>query len=37
MTMRRGFLRIMNAVRPGRAESELAREIASHLALLEDE
>lgn len=36
-TMRRLFLRLRNLLRPERGESELAREIASHLALLEDE
>jgi predicted permease len=30
-------LRLVNAVRPGRAEPDAAREMASHLALLEDE
>src|SRR3989442_4732557 len=35
--MRRFLFRIANAVRPGRAERELAREISSHLALLEDD
>jgi hypothetical protein len=35
--LRRSFSRFVNAVRPGGAESELAREIRSHLALLEDE
>ena len=35
--MRRFFLRVRNVLRPVRAESDLAREIASHLALLEDE
>src|SRR5262245_7757681 len=35
--MRRFILRLLNAVRPGRAEDDLAREMAAHLALLEDE
>lgn len=35
--LRRFFLRLVNVVRPGRAEPDLAREVASHLALLEDE
>src|SRR3954447_23643922 len=35
--MRRSVLRPWNAVRPTRAEDDLAREIASHLQLLEDE
>jgi hypothetical protein len=35
--MRRLFLRIVNAIRPNRPEPDLARELASHLALLEDE
>ena len=35
--MRRLLLRLVNAFRPARAEPDLAREIASHLALLEDE
>jgi hypothetical protein len=34
---RRLFLRLRNFVRPGRAERELAREMASHLSILEDE
>ena len=34
--LRRIFLRLYNAVSPGRAERQLADEIASHLALLED-
>ncbi len=34
---RRLALRLVNAVRPGRTESELARELTAHLALLEDE
>jgi predicted permease len=35
--LRRSFSRFVNAVRPDGAESELAREVASHLSLLEDE
>jgi predicted permease len=35
--MKRFFLRILNAVFPGRADDELAREVASHLAMLEGE
>ena len=35
--MKRFFLRILNAVLPGRADDRLAREVASHLSLLEDE
>src|SRR5712691_5964661 len=35
--MKRFFLRILNAVLPSRADDRLAREVASHLALLEDE
>jgi hypothetical protein len=35
--LRRFFLRLLNVVRPGRAEEELARETAAHLALLEDD
>jgi putative ABC transport system permease protein len=34
---RRLLLRVANAIRPGRAEPDLAREVRSHLALLEDE
>jgi putative ABC transport system permease protein len=34
--LRRFVLRLFNVVRPGRAERQLAREVASHLALLED-
>src|SRR5947208_16480567 len=34
---RRFFLRLSNVFRSGRAEPELAREVASHLALVEDE
>jgi hypothetical protein len=35
--IRRLVLRLLNALRPGRAEDDLARELASHLAVLEDE
>jgi len=35
--LRRFFLRLYNFLRPGRTEPDLARELASHLALLEDE
>ena len=35
--MRRLLLRLYNVIRPGRTEADLAREIASHLALLEDD
>ena len=35
--MRRLLHRFYNVVRPGKGEPELAREVASHLALLEDE
>ncbi|PYR88760.1 MAG: hypothetical protein DMF84_27175 [Acidobacteria bacterium] len=35
--VRRFFLRLGNALRPGRAEPDLAREVSSHLRLLEDE
>ena len=35
--MRRFLLRLREALRPARSESDLARELASHLALLEDE
>src|SRR6185295_10146010 len=35
--MRRLLARIINALRPERAEDDLDREIAAHLALLEDE
>lgn len=35
--LRRFFLRLVNAVRPGRTEPDLAREVTSHLELLEDE
>ena len=34
--MRRAIRRLLSSLRPGRAESELAREIRSHLVLLED-
>jgi predicted permease len=37
MGARRFVRRLMNALRPARAERELAREIGSHLTLLEDE
>src|SRR4029077_11727991 len=36
-TGRRWFLRLVHAVRPSRAEPDLAREIGAHLALLEDD
>jgi predicted permease len=35
--VRRFLLRLRNALRPGRAEPDLARELASHLALIEEE
>jgi len=35
--MRRLVLRLVNAFRPARSEPDLARELAAHLALLEDE
>ena len=35
--MKRLFMRILNAVLPSRAEDRLARELASHLTLLEDD
>jgi len=35
-SLRRALLRVVNAVRSDAAEPDLAREIASHLALLED-
>ena len=35
--VRRFLLRLYNSVRPGRTETDLAREVASHLALLEEE
>ncbi len=35
--MRRFILRLLNALRPGAAEDDLAREVTAHLALLEDE
>ncbi|HEY2906255.1 MAG TPA: ABC transporter permease [Vicinamibacterales bacterium] len=35
--LRRFVLRVINGFRPGRAEDELARETAAHLALLEDD
>src|SRR5439155_12188815 len=37
MTMRRLILRIFNTFRSNRADADLARELASHLALLEDD
>jgi len=36
-SLRRFFLRLANALRPGRAEPDLARELTSHLTLLEDD
>src|SRR5206468_8868388 len=36
-SMKRFFLRLLSAVFPGRADDRLAREVASHLALVEDE
>src|SRR5258706_8294126 len=36
-SMRRLLQRLINVVRPQRAESDLAREVVAHLALLEDE
>ena len=35
--MRRFVLRILNTILPSRAEPDLSRELASHVALLEDE
>ncbi len=35
--LKRFLRRLVNVLRPGRAEDDLARELASHLALLEDE
>ena len=35
--LRRFLLRLFNALRPGRAEPELAREVEAHLALLEED
>jgi predicted permease len=35
--IRRVLLRLLNVVRPGRPEPELAREITAHLALMQDE
>src|SRR5437867_3233336 len=35
--MKRVLLRLYNAIRPGQAEGDLTREIASHLVLLEDD
>jgi len=37
VSLRRLVQRVVQALRPGRADEEAAREIASHLALLEDE
>ncbi len=37
MAVRRFFAKLRNFFHPGRAEDELAREVASHLTLLEDE
>ena len=34
--LRRFLRRIVATIRPGRAEDDLAREVASHLALLEE-
>lgn len=36
-TMRRGVLRLVSALRPGRAEDDVRREIDAHLALIEDD
>lgn len=35
--LRRSLSRLVHLIRPGRAEAELARELASHLALIEDD
>src|SRR5438874_642545 len=35
--VRRLLFRLLNAIRPGRSDPELEREIAAHLALLQDE
>ena len=35
--LRRFFFRLANALRPGRAEPDLARELTSHLTLIEDD
>jgi hypothetical protein len=35
--MRRALLRLLSTIRPARAEEDLAREVASHLAMLEDD
>src|SRR5688572_22558252 len=35
--VRRFFARLRNALRPGRAEADVDRELASHLVLLEDD
>src|SRR5712691_6139073 len=37
MSIRRFLQRLVNAIRPGRRETDLAREIDAHLALLEDD
>src|SRR5258707_1806410 len=37
MIARRFLQRLLNAIHPGRREGDLAREMASHLALLEDD
>jgi predicted permease len=36
-SLRRFFLRLVNAFRPSRADADMTREIAAHLALLEDD
>ena len=36
-SLRRFFAKLLNVVTPGRVEDDLAREIASHLSLIEDE
>jgi hypothetical protein len=35
--LRRLILRLVNALRPGRPEAELERELSAHLALIEDD
>jgi hypothetical protein len=35
--LRRFLFRLLNVLRPGRAEDELNREVTSHLGLMEDE
>src|SRR5262245_53934574 len=35
--MRRFIARLLNALRPHRADADLARELASHVAMLEDD